>query len=154
DNPVVFWDLYGEQGHPVRTTVSEMGPLLLARLLDLNETQEGVLNVVFRFADEQGLLLLDLQHLQAMLAHAAENAGELSARYGHADKASVGTIPRQLLGLDSQGGALCCGEPALEIADFLRVDEEGRGVINVLAADKLMRSPKLYATFLLWLLAE
>ena len=154
DNPAVFWDLYGEQGHPIRTTISEMGPLLLARLLDLNETQEGVLNVVFRFADEQGLLLLDLEDLQAMLSHAAENADELSAKYGNVTKATIGAIQRQLLSLDSQGGAMFFGEPALEINDFIRVDEQGRGMINVLAADKLMRSPKLYATFLLWLLAE
>lgn len=154
DNPAVFWDLYGEQGHPIRTTVSEMGPLLLARLMDLNETQEGVLNIAFRFADEEGLLLLDLEDLQAVLAHTAENAGALSARYGNVTKASVGTIQRALLTLDSQGGAQFFGEPALEIADFLKVDEKGRGYINVLAADRLMRSPKLYATFLLWLLAE
>ncbi len=154
DNPAVFWDLYGEQGHPIRTTVSEMGPLLLARLLDLNETQEGVLNIVFRFADDQGLLLLDLADLQAMLVHTAENAGELTTKYGNVSKASIGAIQGQLLSLDSQGGALFFGEPALEIEDFIRTDEQGRGVINVLAADKLMRSPKLYATFLLWLLAE
>ncbi|GMM92014.1 helicase HerA-like domain-containing protein [Qipengyuania sp. MTN3-11] len=154
DNPVVFWDLYGEQGHPIRTTVSEMGPLLLARLLDLNETQEGVLNVAFRFADEEGLLLLDLEDLQAVLAHTAENAKALSARYGNVTRASVGTIQRQLLGLDSQGGGQFFGEPALEIDDFLALDERGRGIVNVLAADRLMRSPKLYATFLLWLLAE
>ncbi|HSG35602.1 MAG TPA: helicase HerA-like domain-containing protein [Sphingomonadaceae bacterium] len=154
DNPAIFWDLYGEQGHPIRTTVSEMGPLLLSRLLDLNETQEGVLNIVFRFADEQGLLLLDLEDLQVMLAHTAENAGELTTRYGNVTKASVGAIQRQLLTLDSQGGAQFFGEPALEIDDFLACDEQGRGYINVLAADRLMRSPKLYATFLLWLLAE
>ena len=154
DNPAVFWDLYGEQGHPIRTTVSEMGPLLLARLLDLNETQEGVLNVVFRLADEQGLLLLDLEDLQSMLTHAAEKAGELSSRYGHVTKASVGAIQRQLLTLDSQGGARFFGEPALEIEDFIRCDEQGRGIVNVLAAERLMRSPKLYATFLLWLLAD
>ncbi|MCT2557678.1 DUF853 domain-containing protein [Tsuneonella sp. YG55] len=154
DNPAVFWDLYGEQGHPIRTTISEMGPLLLGRLLDLNETQQGVLDVVFRFADDEGLLLLDLKDFQAMLAHAAENASDLSAKYGNISKASVGVIQRQVLSLDSQGGAQFFGEPALEIADFLRVDEKGRGMINVLAADKLMRSPKLYATFLLWLLAE
>ncbi|MBB4857316.1 DNA helicase HerA-like ATPase [Novosphingobium chloroacetimidivorans] len=154
DNPAVFWDLYGEQGHPIRTTISEMGPLLLARLLDLNETQEGVLNIAFRFADEQGLLLLDLEDLQAMLVHTAEHASELSTRYGNVSKASVGAIQRQLLSLESQGGAQFFGEPALEIVDFMRCDEQGRGVINVLAADKLMRSPKLYATFLLWLLAE
>jgi DNA helicase HerA-like ATPase len=154
DNPAVFWDLYGEQGHPIRTTVSEMGPLLLARLLDLNETQEGVLNIVFRFADDQGLLLLDLEDLQAMLTWTADHAAELTTKYGNISKASVGTIQRQLLSLDSQGGALFFGEPALEIEDFIRTDEQGRGIINVLAADKLMRSPKLYATFLLWLLAE
>ncbi len=154
DNPAVFWDLYGEQGHPIRTTISEMGPLLLGRLLDLNETQQGVLDVVFRFADDEGLLLLDLEDFQAMLLHAAENAGELTARYGNISKASVGVIQRQVLSLDSQGGAQFFGEPALEIADFIRVDDKGRGIINVLAADKLMRSPKLYATFLLWLLAE
>ncbi|KPH57600.1 helicase HerA-like domain-containing protein [Novosphingobium sp. ST904] len=154
DNPAVFWDIYGEQGHPVRTTISEMGPLLLARLMDLNDTQEGVLNIVFRYADEQGLLLLDLPDLQAMLAHVAENAAALSARYGNVTKASVGTIQRQVLALDSQGAARFFGEPALEIADFIRCDDKGRGYINVLAADKLMRSPKLYATFLLWLLSE
>jgi hypothetical protein len=154
DNPAVFWDLYGEQGHPIRTTISEMGPLLLARLLDLNETQEGVLNVAFRFADDQNLLLLDLEDLQAMLVYTAEHAGELSTKYGNVTKASVGTIQRQLLSLESQGAAQFFGEPALEINDFIRCDEQGRGIINVLAADKLMRSPKLYATFLLWLLAE
>ncbi len=154
DNPAVFWDLYGKQGHPIRTTVSEMGPLLLARLLGLNETQEGVLNIVFRYADDEGLLLLDLQDLRSMLVHTAQNAGELTAKYGNVAKATVGTIQRQLLSLDSQGGALFFGEPALEIEDFIRTDEQGRGVINVLAADRLMRSPKLYATFLLWLLAE
>jgi uncharacterized protein len=154
DNPVVFWDLFGEQGHPIRTTVSEMGPQLLARLLDLNETQGGVLDIVFRFADEQGLLLLDLADLQAMLAHTAENAGQLTTKYGNVTRQSVGIIQRQLLSLDAQGGAQFFGEPALEIADFIRTDEKGRGLINVLAADKLMRSPKLYATFLLWLLAD
>jgi DNA helicase HerA-like ATPase len=131
-----------------------MGPLLLGRLLDLNDTQQGVLDIVFRYADEQGLLLLDLEDLRAMLAHTSENASDLSARYGNVTKPSVGTIQRQVLSLDSQGGAMFFGEPALEIADFIRTDERGRGVINVLAADKLMQSPKLYATFLLWLLAE
>ena len=154
DNAAVFWDLYGEQGFPIRTTISEMGPLLLARLLDLNETQEGVLNIVFRFADEQELLLLDLGDLQAMLAHTAEHAKELSARYGNVTKASVGAIQRQLLSFESQGADRFFGEPALEIDDFLQVDERGRGIVNVLAADRLMRAPKLYATFLLWLLAE
>ncbi|BBC71182.1 ATP-binding protein [Altererythrobacter sp. B11] len=154
DNPAIFWDLFGEQGHPIRTTVSEMGPLLLARLLDLNDTQEGVLNIVFRLADEEGLLLLDLGDLQAMLAHASENAAQLSARYGNVTRASVGAIQRQLLSLDSQGGGRFFGEPALEIEDFIACDDQGRGYINILAADRLMRSPKLYATFLLWLLAE
>jgi DNA helicase HerA-like ATPase len=154
DNPAVFWDLYGEQGHPIRTTISEMGPLLLARLMGLNDTQEGVLNIAFRFADEQGLLLLDLADLQSVLAYTAENASELSARFGNVTKASVGTIQRQLLQLESQGAGQFFGEPALEIDDFLRCDDQGRGYINVLAADKLMQSPKLYATFLLWLLSE
>jgi hypothetical protein len=154
DNPAIFWDLYGEQGHPIRTTISEMGPLLLARLMDLNETQEGVLNVVFRYADDQGLLLLDLEDLQSMLAYTAEHAGELTTKYGNVTKASVGAIQRQLLTLDSQGGAQFFGEPALEIDDFIKCDDKGRGYINILAADRLMRSPKLYATFLLWLPAE
>ncbi|WP_375291920.1 helicase HerA-like domain-containing protein [Qipengyuania sp.] len=154
DNPVVFWDLYGEQGHPIRTTISEMGPQLLARLMNLNDTQTGVLEIVFRFADEQGLLLLDLADLQAMLAHAAEHAKDLSAKYGNVSRASVGTIQRQLLSLDAQGGGQFFGEPALEISDFIRTDDQGRGVVNILAADRLMRSPKLYATFLLWLLAD
>ncbi len=154
DNPAIFWDLYGEQGHPIRTTVSEMGPLLLARLMGLNDTQEGVLSIAFRLADEEGLLLLDLGDLQAMLAHCAENAASLSARYGNVSKASVGAIQRQLLQLESQGGAHFFGEPALDIAHFLKVDEQGRGYVNILAADRLMQSPKLYATFLLWLLSE
>ncbi len=154
DNPVVFWDLYGEQGHPIRTTVSEMGPLLLSRLLDLNETQEGVLQIVFRHADENGLLLLDFGDLQAVLAWAAENAAELSGTYGNVAKPTVGTIQRQLLSFEAQGADRFFGEPALEIGDFLKLDELGRGYVNVLAADRLMRSPKLYATFLLWLLAE
>ncbi|MGK2912151.1 MAG: helicase HerA-like domain-containing protein [Sphingobium sp.] len=154
DNPAIFWDLYGEQGHPIRTTVSEMGPLLLSRLMNLNETQEGVLSIAFRYADEEGLLLLDLGDLQSMLAYCAENADMLSAKYGNVTKASVGTIQRQLLQLDSQGGAHFFGEPALDIHDFLRTDDQGRGYINVLAADKLMQSPKLYSTFLLWLMSE
>lgn len=154
DNPAIFWDLYGKQGHPIRTTITEMGPLLLARLMNLNETQEGVLNIVFRFADEEGLLLLNLDDLQSMLAYTAENAKQLSAKYGNVTKASVGTIQRQLLQLDSQGAGQFFGEPALEIDDFIKCDDQGRGYINILAADQLMRSPKLYATFLLWLLAE
>jgi DNA helicase HerA-like ATPase len=154
DNPVIFWDLFGEQGHPIRTTISEMGPLLLARLLDLNETQEGVLQIIFRYADENGLLLLDLGDLTALLAWANENAAELSGKYGNVTKPSVGSIQRQLLSFESQGAEHFFGEPALEINDFLKVDDQGRGYVNVLAADQLMRSPKLYATFLLWLLAE
>ncbi|MFY9351385.1 helicase HerA-like domain-containing protein [Sphingobium sp.] len=154
DNPAIFWDLYGQQGHPVRTTVSEMGPLLLARLMGLNETQEGVLTIAFKYADKEGLLLLDLGDLQAMLAYCAENADTLSARYGNVTKASVGAIQRQLLQLESQGGDHFFGEPALDIHDMIQVDEKGRGYINVLAADRLMQSPKLYATFLLWLLSE
>ena len=154
DNPAIFWDLYGEQGHPIRTTVSEMGPLLLSRLLDLNDTQEGVLQIVFRYADDNNLLLLDFGDLQSVLAFASDNAKELSGKYGNVSRQSVGAIQRQLLSFESQGADNFFGEPALEIADFLRTDEQGRGYINVLAADKLMRSPKLYATFLLWLLAE
>jgi DNA helicase HerA-like ATPase len=154
DNPVVFWDLYGEQGHPVRTTVSEMGPLLLARLMNLNETQEGVLNIAFRVADEEGLLLLNLEDLQALLLHCSENARDLSGRYGNVTKPSVGSIQRQLLQLEAQGGDRFFGEPALDIADLIATDEQGRGMVNILAADKLMASPKLYATFLLWLLSE
>jgi DNA helicase HerA-like ATPase len=154
DNPVVFWDLFGEQGHPVRTTVSEMGPLLLARLMGLNEVQEGVLAIAFRYADEEGMLLLDLGDLQAMLAFCAENADALTTRYGNVTKASVGAIQRQLLQLESQGGDRFFGEPALAITDFITTDDQGRGTINILAADKLMASPKLYATFLLWLLSE
>ena len=160
DNPAIFWDLYGEQGHPIRTTISEMGPLLLARLLDLNDTQEGVLNIVFRAADEgrandgKPTLLLDFDDLRAMLEWAYDNAAEISGEYGNVSKASVGAIQRQLLSFESQGADMFFGEPALEIDDFLACDEQGRGYINVLAADKLMRSPKLYATFLLWLLAE
>ncbi len=154
DNPVTFWDLYGEKGHPVRTTISEMGPLLLARLMGLNETQEGVLSIAFRLADEQGLLLLDLDDLQAMLGYCAEQAGTLSAEYGNVTKASVGAIQRQLLLLESQGGAHFFGEPALAIEDLLAVDEHGRGMVNILAAERLMADPRLYATFLLWLLSE
>jgi len=153
-NPAVLWDLFGRQGHPIRTTVSEMGPLLLARLMDLNDTQEGVLSIAFRVADEEGLLLLDLDDLQALLAYCAGDAPRLSAEYGNVAKATVAAIQRQLLQLDSQGGGHFFGEPALDISDFLSVDEDGRGAINILAADTLMASPRLYATFLLWLLSE
>ncbi len=152
--PVCFWDLYGKQGHPIRTTVSEMGPLLLSRLLDLNDTQEGVLTLAFRLADDEGLLLLDLKDLRSLLVEIAERAKELSAEYGHVSRASVGAIQRRLLALEEQGAENFFGEPALELTDFLRTDENGAGIINVLAADKLMQSPKLYATFLLWLLSE
>ncbi|HET9638728.1 MAG TPA: helicase HerA-like domain-containing protein [Allosphingosinicella sp.] len=154
DNPVQFWDLLGQQGHPVRTTVSEMGPLMLARLMDLNEVQEGVLTIVFHVADKDGLLLLDLDDLQAMLADCANRADELTVTFGNVSKASVGTIQRSLLQLRSQGGDMFFGEPALDIDDFLSLDDGGRGVVNILAADKLMASPKLYSTFLLWLLSE
>lgn len=154
DNPAVFWDLYGEAGHPIRTTISEMGPLLLSRLLGLNDTQEGVLNIAFRYADDNALLLLDLPDLQSTLMACAENASALAAKYGNISKASVGTIQRQLLAFESQGADRFFGEPAFEINDFMKVDDQGRGMVNVLAAAKLMQSPKLYATFLLWLLAE
>jgi uncharacterized protein len=152
--PTVFWDLLGEQGHPIRTTVSEMGPLLLARLLGLNDTQEGVLSVGFRVADEQGLLLLDLKDLRALMNFIGENATDLSLQYGRVATASVGAIQRRLLTLEQQGGTHFFGEPALDIRDLMRTDLGGRGIINVLAADRLMMAPKLYATFLLWLLSE
>jgi DNA helicase HerA-like ATPase len=152
--PVVFWDLFEEQGHPVRATISEMGPLLLSRLMDLNETQEGVLNIAFRVADEQGLLLLDLKDLRAMLAFVAEHAAELTTQYGNVSKATVGTIQRQVLVLENQGGTKFFSEPALALKDFMRTDRDGRGVVNILVADKLMENPRLYATFLLWLLSE
>ena len=152
--PVQFWDLYGEQGHAVRTTVSEMGPLLLARLMNLNDVQEGVLTIAFTVADKDGLLLLDLDDLQAMLVHCGERADELTLEYGNVSKQSVGAIQRSLLQLRSQGGDHFFGEPALALEDFLKVDENGRGIVNVLAADKLMSSPRLYSTFLLWMLSE
>ena len=152
--PVMFWDIFGEQGHPIRATISEMGPLLVAQLLELNDTQEGVLNIVFRIADEQGLLILDLKDLRAVLQYAADNASSLTTKYGNVAPATIGTIQRRLLVLENQGADKFFGEPALEIADFLKTDRDGRGIVNVLAADKLMRSPRLYATFLLWLLSE
>jgi hypothetical protein len=152
--PAVFWDLFGEQGHPVRATISEVGPLLLARLLDLNEVQEGVLNICFRIADEQGLLILDLKDLRAMLGYISDHAAELTVQYGNVSKPTVGTIQRQLLVLENQGASKFFGEPALALKDFIRIDRDGRGVVNVLAADKLMDNPRLYATFLLWLLSE
>src|ERR1700761_1248682 len=150
----IFWDVFGEQGHPIRATISEMGPLLLSRLMDLNDVQEGVLNIAFKIADEQGLLLLDLKDLRAMLAFLAENADSLTTQYGNVSKATIGTIQRQLLVLENQGGDKFFSEPALALNDFLKTDRDGRGYINVLAADKLMQTPRLYATFLLWLLSE
>ncbi len=152
--PAIFWDVFGEKGHPVRTTISEMGPLLLSRLLDLNDVQEGVLNIAFRVADEQGLMLLDLKDLRAMLAFISENSKELSAQFGNISGQSVAAIQRQLLVLENQGGATFFGEPALELKDFMRTDRDGRGFISVLAADKLMESPRVYAMFLLWLMSE
>ncbi|MBX9711946.1 MAG: DUF853 domain-containing protein [Xanthobacteraceae bacterium] len=150
----VFWDVFGEQGHPVRATVSEMGPLLLSQMLQLNDVQEGVLNVAFRVADEQGLLLLDMKDLRAILSYIAEHADELTTQYGNVSKATVGTIQRQLLVLENQGAEKFFGEPALQLKDFMRLDANGRGMINILVADRLMQSPKLYATFLLWMLSE
>ncbi|MFN3749995.1 MAG: helicase HerA-like domain-containing protein [Thiobacillus sp.] len=151
--PVTFWDPFGEAGHPVRATVSDMGPLLLARILDLNETQAGVLNLVFKIADDNGLLLLDLKDLRSMLAFVGENAKSFTTEYGNVSAASIGAIQRGLLALESQGGDKIFGEPMLNIDDLMQT-ERGRGVVNILAADKLMQSPKLYATLLLWLLAE
>lgn len=152
--PVTFWDLFGEQGHPVRTTVAEMGPLLLARLLELSEAQEGILNIAFRMSDSEGLPLLDLKDLQAMLVWLGENRGQLSLRYGNVSIASIGPIQRRLLVLENQGGDKLFGEPALALSDLMRCDAHGKGMVNILAADKLMAAPQLYATFLLWLLSE
>jgi DNA helicase HerA-like ATPase len=152
--PVTFWDLFGEQGHPVRTTVSEMGPLLLSQLLDLTEAQEGILNIAFRVADQDGMALLDLKDLQALLVWIGENAKDLSLRYGNVSTSSIGAIQRRLLVLENQGGTKLFGEPALALSDLMRTDDDGRGMINILASDKLMGAPKLYATFLLWLLSE
>ena len=152
--PVTFWDMFGQSGHPVRTTVADMGPLLLSRLLELSEAQEGILNIAFRVSDEQGLPLLDLKDLQALLVWVGENADQLTLRYGNVSPSSVGTIQRRLLVLENQGGAKMFGEPALELADLMTVDPDGRGRINILAADQLMSSPKLYSTFLLWILSE
>ncbi|MEI7037094.1 helicase HerA-like domain-containing protein [Fulvimonas yonginensis] len=153
-NPVIFWDLYGRHGHPLRATVSEMGPALLGRVLELNDTQQGVLEIVFKVADDQGWLLLDLADLRALLGFAADNAKTISTQYGLIGKPSIAAIQRALLALEQAGGAAFFGEPALELSDLLRQDLSGRGVINVLAADQLILKPKLYATFLLWLLSE
>jgi len=153
-SPVVCWDVFGKKGHPIRTTVSEMGPLLLGRLLGLNETQVGVLHLVFKVADESGLLLLDLKDLRSLLVHVSDHATELRVRYGNVSPASVGSIQRRLLALEEQGGDKIFGEPAINLEDFMQTDAKGRGVINVLAADQLMQSPTVYATLLLWLLSE
>jgi hypothetical protein len=152
--PVVFWDLFGKKGHRLRATVSEMGPLLLARMLGLNDTQEGVLYATFRIADDEGMLLLDLKDLRALLIFVGENAKQLRLEYGNLPAASVGAIQRRLLVLEQEGARQFMGEPALDLFDFMRTGSRGYGNINILAADKLMQTPKLYATFLLWLLSE
>ena len=152
--PVTFWDILGEQGHPVRTTLSEMGPLLLSRLMGLNDVQEGVLNIVFRVADDNGWLLLDIKDLRALLTHVSDHAQTLGREYGHISRASVGAIMRRLLTLDERGGDRLFGEPARDLADLMQTDERGRGYVNVLAADKLVNTPSVYSTFLLWLLSE
>jgi DNA helicase HerA-like ATPase len=152
--PTTLWDVFGAQGHPVRATVSDLGPLLLGRMLNLNETQEGVLQLVFRIADDQGLLLLDLKDLRTMCQHVGDNASQFTTAYGNISAASIGAIQRGLLQIESQGGDKFFGEPMLNIADFMQTDGQGHGMVNVLAADKLMNSPRLYATFLLWLLSE
>lgn len=152
--PTVFWDLFGRKGHPIRTTVSEMGPLLLSRLLELNDTQEGVLNIAFTLADDEGMLLLDLKDLRAMLNFVGENSSTISTKYGNVSKASVGAIQRRLLVLEQQGAKKFFGEPALELNDFMLCNKQGQGYINILSAQKLMQTPRLYATFLLWLLSE
>lgn len=154
DFPVVFWDMFGEKGHPVRTTISEMGPLLLSRLLELTDAQEGVMNIAFRLSDEEGLPLVDLKDLQAMLVWLGKNSKDISLRYGNISTASVGAIQRRLIVLENQGAADFFGEPALQLSDMMVKTGDGRGRINILAADKLMQSPRLYATFLLWLLSE
>ena len=152
--PVVFWDLFGEQGHPVRATISDMGPLLLSRLLNLNEVQSGVLSLIFKVADDNGLLLLDLKDLRSMAQFAGDNAAEFRTQYGNISAASIGSIQRGLLVIEEQGGEKFFGEPALDLEDLMQADSKGRGVINIIAADKLMQSPKLYSTFLLWMLSE
>lgn len=152
--PTVFWDVFGQKGHPVRATISGMGPLLLGRVLNLNDTQQGVLSLVFKIADDKGLLLLDLKDLRAMLQHVGENARDFTTSYGNISAASIGAIQRGLLEIEQQGGDKLLGEPALDIADLMQTDSKGEGVINILAAEKLMNSPKLYSTFLLWMLSE
>jgi len=152
--PTTLWDVFGEQGHPVRATVSDMGPLLLGRMLNLNDTQEGVLNLVFKIADDRGMLLLDLKDLRAMLQYVGDNAKEFTTEYGNVSAASIGAIQRGLMQIEQQGGDKFFGEPMLDIHDFMQTDGNGHGVVNILAADKLMNSPRLYATFLLWMLSE
>ena len=152
--PVTFWDIWGERGHPVRTTPAEMGPLLLSRLMGLSDAQEGVLNIAFRVADEEGLALLDMKDLQAMLVWVGQNAKDLSLKYGNVSTASVGAIQRALMVLQNEGGDFLFGEPALELADMMRLDASGKGMVNILSAEKLMNAPRLYATFLLWLMSE
>src|SRR4030095_119549 len=152
--PTIYWDLFGEKGHPVRTTVTEIGPVLLSRLMQLYDTAKVVVNIVFKVADEQGLLLLDFKDLQSVLQWTAENAGSLTTKYGNVSKQTVGTIQRSLLTLEQQGGERFFGEPALDLKDMIGRDASGAGYVNILAADKLMPSPRLYATFLLWLLSE
>ncbi len=152
--PVVFWDVYGEQGHPIRTTVSEMGPLLLSRILNLNDVQSGVLSLVFKVADDQGLLLLDLKDLRSMVQFVGDQAGQFRTVYGNISPASIGAIQRNLLNLEEQGGDRLFGEPALVLQDFMQTDSQGRGMINILTADQLMQSPRTYATLLLWMLSE
>nr|WP_315401433.1 DUF853 domain-containing protein [uncultured Duganella sp.] len=152
--PVTFWDVFGEQGHPVRATVSDLGPLLLARMLNLNDTQEGVLQLVFRIADDNGLLLLDTKDLRAMLQHVGDNAADFKTSYGNISAASIGAIQRGLIAIEEQGGDRFFGEPMLNIDDLLQTDAQGRGVVNILSADKLMNAPRLYAVFLLWMLSE
>lgn len=153
-NPVVFWDLWGQRGHPVRTTVSEMGPTLLARILELNDTQSGVLDIVFKLADDRGLLLLDLEDLRALLGLVADERKDISTSYGLVSAQSIGAIQRSLLRLEQEGGAQFFGEPALELVDLMRTSLDGRGVVNILAADQLILKPRLYSSFLLWLLSE
>jgi DNA helicase HerA-like ATPase len=152
--PVTFWDVFGEKGHPVRATISDLGPLLLSRLLNLNDVQQGVLQLVFKIADDNGLLLLDIKDLRAMLQHVGENASGFQSEYGNISAASIGAIQRGLIGIDEQGGDRFVGEPMLNIDDFMQTDANGKGVVNILAADKLLNSPRLYAIFLLWMLSE
>lgn len=154
NSPATLWDIFGEQGHPIRATVSDLGPLLLSRMLDLNDTQEGVLTLTFRVADDEGLLILDLKDLRSMLQYVADHAAEVRTRYGQVSSASIGAIQRSLLRLESEGAEIFFGEPMLDVFDWMRTDAQGRGMVNILAADRLMQSPRLYAVFLLWMLAD